>query len=152
VPITRRDATEDFYYHRAKVPLYLIADAVGRDAQRCVKLIGRRYARNGYKPITPGEQGWIYLEPLRLWVGVVRDLRKGHERLACFDPETGQELGNYAAISQKLAESEHHRAEAEARAEVEYRRAEAEARARTEVEERLRALEAELKQSRRRRS
>ena len=147
------------YYHRAKVPLYLIADAVGRGAQRRVKLIGRRYARNGYKLITPGEQGRIYLEPLRLWVGVVRDHGKGYERLACYDPDTGDELGNYAATRRQLVEArvvaetevqaraaaERGRTEAEARAQ-------AEARARSEAEERLRALQAELKKSRRRRS
>jgi Uma2 family endonuclease len=47
------------YYHRAKVPLYLIADAVGRGARRRVKPIGRQYARSGYKLITPDEQGRI---------------------------------------------------------------------------------------------
>ena len=86
------------YYHRAKVPLYLIADAVGSGAKRRVTLIGRQYARNGYKLITPGEQGRIYLEPVRLWIGVTRDLVKGYERLACYDSETGEELGDYAAI------------------------------------------------------
>jgi colicin import membrane protein len=84
------------YYHRAKVPLYLIADAVGRGARRRVKLIGRRYTRSEYKLITPGEHGRIYLEPVRLWVGITRDPGKGYEWLACYDPDTGEELGDYA--------------------------------------------------------
>ena len=46
------------------MPLYLIADAVGRGAKRRVELIGRQYARKGYKLITPGEHGRIYLEPV----------------------------------------------------------------------------------------
>ena len=132
------------YYHRAKVPLYLIADAVGIGAKRRVTLIGRRYARNGYKLITPGEQGRIYLEPVRLWIGVMLDLVKGYERLACYDSETGEQVGNYAAIvkdrnraralaeeqSRARAEAERGRAEAEAApTQAEHLRAEAEARA-----------------------
>ena len=159
------------YYHRAKVPLYLIADAVGRGARRRVKLIGRRYARNGYKLITPGEQGRIYLEPVRLWIGITRDPGKGYERLACYDPETGEELGDYAAIvkdrklaralaeeeSRARAEAERGRAEAEARTVTEARarveaevRANAEAQARIAAEARVRELEAALKRARRR--
>ena len=120
------------FYHRAQVPLYVIVDAVGHGAKRRVKLIGYRYTRKAYKPIAPRKDGRIYLEPLRLWLGITHDRRTGFVRLACFDPATGQELGDYTAISQALAESEHQLAKAEARAE-------AEARARAEAEERVRA-------------
>ena len=159
------------YYHRAKVPLYLIADAVGRGAKRRVQLIGRQYAPNGYELIAPGEHGRIYLEPVRLWIGITRDLVKGYERLACYDSETGEALGDHAAIvkDRQLAralaeeqsraralaergrdEAERGRAEAEARAQFEHLRAQAEARARAEAEARVRELEAAFKPPRRR--
>jgi len=54
----------------------------------------------------------------------------GYDRLACFDPATGEEIGDYTAISQALE------AEARALADAESRAALAEAR--------IRALEAEL--------
>ncbi len=133
------------FYHRAKVPLYVIADAVGRGAKRRIKLIGYQYERKTYKPILPGEDGRIYLEPVRLWLGITRDRQAGFLRLACFDPDTGVELGDYTAVSQALVE-------ARALAEAEHRRAEAEAQARAEAEARIRELEAELKRSRGRRS
>jgi hypothetical protein len=85
-------------------------------------------------------------------MGITHDRPDALVRLACFDPNTGQELGDYTAISEALSESEQRRAEAEARAEVEHRRALAEARARAAADERVRALEAELKQSRGRKS
>jgi len=115
------------YYHRAKVPVYLIADATERDEKRHLKLIGYEYAPRGYKRIKPDAQGRIYLEAVRLWIGVTRDRPGGLERLACFDSETGEELGDYTTMR-------------------EARRAEAAARARAEA--RIRELEAELKRSR----
>ena len=140
------------YYHRAKVPRYLIADAIGRGAKRRVKLIGHQYARSGYRPISPGQHGRIYLEPVRLWIGITRDPVRGYERLACYDSETGAALGDYAAmvkdrnLARALAEDQSHaRAEAEARAHAEHLRAEAEARARAEAEARIRQLEAALR-------
>jgi hypothetical protein len=93
------------------------------------------------------------------WLGLTRDRLTGIVRLACFDRDTGQELGDYTAISQDLAECEHSRVEAEARAEAEAHaraeaeeRAHAEAHARAEAEERIRSLEAALTQARRRKS
>jgi hypothetical protein len=71
------------------------------------------------------------LAPVRLWLGLTRDRLGGFVRLACFDPETGQEVGDYTAISEQLAESEQRRVEAE---------------------ERVRELEAELKKLRGRKS
>ena len=107
------------FYHRANVPLYVIADVVDRGTKRQVKLIGYRHGPKAYKPIAARKDGRIYLEPLRLWLGTAQDHRTGLVRLACYDPDTGAEVGDYTAISQALAASEHHRAEAEARAEAE---------------------------------
>ncbi|MGP0062701.1 MAG: Uma2 family endonuclease [Isosphaeraceae bacterium] len=166
------------FYHQAKVPVYLIADVTGRGAKRRVNLIGYRYTRRGYRRIEPDAQGRIHLEALRLTVGVTHDRRVGFERVACFDAENGEELGDYTAMKEDrqqakaLAEAEaqardkaekraeveaqardkaEKRAEAEAkRAEAEAKRAEAETRALAEAQARIRELEAELKRSRRR--
>jgi Uma2 family endonuclease len=162
------------YYHRAKVPLYFIADAFEGD-ERSLVLIGHRYARRGYRRMAPDAQGRIYLEPVRLFVGVTHDRRGGYQRLACYDAETGAELGDYTAVVAALsaaeaqaraatrqsraaqrraraavqrADAEAQRADAEARARVAAEaRARAEIQARVEAEARIRALEAELKRS-----
>ena len=52
--------------------------------------------------MAPDARGWIDLEPVRLSVGLTRDRRGGYERLACYDPATGQELGDYTAVMQIL--------------------------------------------------
>jgi colicin import membrane protein len=144
------------YYHRAKVPLYVIADVLEEDEDtRHVDLIGYRYAPAGYERIAPTERGWIWLDPLRLWLGVVQDPRLGCDRLACFDGETGEQIGEYKVISQALATitAERNQAEAraqaeaerrhqaEARAQAEARRAQAESDAREHAEARVRELE-----------
>jgi hypothetical protein len=146
------------------VPIYVIADAVGLGANRRVTLIGYRYTRKAYKPIVPRKDGRIYLEAVRLWLGTTHDPRTGFVRLACYDPDTDEELGDYPATRQELvetralakaesrarAEAEHARAEAEAGMRAERLRAEVEARARVEAEARIRELEAVLKRSSRR--
>jgi colicin import membrane protein len=140
------------YYFRAKVPVYVIADAVGRGPRRRVKLIAYRYHRQGYKPIAPDDNGRIYLAPVRLWLGTTHDRLDGFVRLACYDPDSGEELGDAVATRQELVETRARvEAEVQARARAEAR-AEDEARARAEAEDRIRALEAQLKQSRGRKS
>ena len=94
------------FYHRAKVPFYLIADVTGQGEKRRIKLIGRRYAARGYQEVKPDAQGRIDLQALRVSVGVTRDRPGGGERLACYDPATGKELGNYAAVVEALAAAE----------------------------------------------
>jgi colicin import membrane protein len=162
------------YYHRAKVPFYVIADVVKHnETERKIELISYRRTPTRYKLVKPDPRGWIWLAPLGLWLGVTRDPIAGFDRLACFDPVTGQEVGDYEAITQELAAEEKARAEAEARAQAEYRRAEAETRARIEAEARaqseaqaraeadarvqeaearIRQLEAAIKRSSRRKS
>src|SRR5208282_3404882 len=61
------------YYQRAGVPLYVIADVKGRGKKRRVKLLGYRLVKGKYQKIKPNAQGRIYLEPVRLWLGVTVD-------------------------------------------------------------------------------
>jgi Uma2 family endonuclease len=134
------------YYHQARVPLYVIADVSHRGGKRRLQLIGYRYTRRGYRRIKLDAQGRLALPPVRLTLGITRDPRGGFDRLACYDPETGQELGDYTAVVQALAEAEE-RAAAEERARAEEtqaraaaeERAAAEAQARTAAEERAAA-------------
>jgi Uma2 family endonuclease len=149
-PETRTNdvVTKVDYYHRARVPWYAIADVTIEDeGERRIELILYRRARDGYRRIEPDERGRVCLEPVRLWLGQVRDPQGGFMRLACFDPDTGEEVGDYTEISRALAEAQR-LLEEESRARDE---AERRAQARAEAEARIRELEAQLKDKRRRR-
>jgi len=148
------------YYHRAKVPFYFIADVTRPNGIRHLTLIGYRYTPQGYELIEPDARGRIYLETVRLYVGVTHDRLAGYDRLACFDPKTGEELGDYTALREAIDKARKEaRAEAQARIEAEarIRELEAEARAQTEAlaqarieaEAQIRELKAELERTRR---
>jgi hypothetical protein len=62
--------------------------------ERQLKLIGYQYTKRSYRPIQPDTQGRIFLEPVGLSIGITRDPRGDFDRLACYDPQTGQELGD----------------------------------------------------------
>jgi Uma2 family endonuclease len=112
-------------YHQAGVPLYVIADATEDGDQRHLKLIGYRYTQRGYRRLAADEQGRISLGPLRLSLGVTYDRQAGYQRLACYDLETGEELGDYTAVREALAAA---KAEAQAaKAETQAAKAEAQA-------------------------
>jgi colicin import membrane protein len=168
VEVTSRDTrrndveTKVDYYRQAKVPLYVIADVVEEDDfTRRLELIAYTLTADGYKRVAADARGWLWLEPVRVWLGVARERRLGYERLACFDSSTGEEIGDYTAISQALTTAAEARNQAEARAlvaaeartEAETRafmaeaRASVEAEARRQAEARIRALEAELKRN-----
>jgi hypothetical protein len=94
------------HYHRAKVPLDLIADATEHDEKRHLELIGYQYAPRRYKQMATDAQGRIYLQAVRLWIGVTRDRPGGLERLMCFDSETGEELGDHTTMREAKARAE----------------------------------------------
>jgi Uma2 family endonuclease len=150
------------YYHRAKVPVYVIADAVGLGPKRRIKLLAFQYERKAYKPVELAADGRIYLEAVRVWLGVTRDLETRILRLACYEPGSDLELGDYVATRRELlaarmlVESEGRRADEERRRADEERRRADEERRRADEERhradnalaRIRELEAELKQAR----
>ena len=129
------------YYHRAGVPLYVIADVLEEDEEtRRVELIGYKHAPDGYLRIPPDARGWIWLDPLGLWLGVVQDPQLGCDRLACFDAQTGEEIGDYKAISQALEVATAERGQAEARVQAEAdARKQAETKAQAEADARKQA-------------
>ncbi len=121
------------FYHAAKIPLYVIADArTETEETRRLELIAYRYQPDGYERIAPDHRGWIWLEPVRLWLGVTRTRHPGYDLLACYDPETGEEIGDYVAVTKALDAEAESRARAEASAvAAENRAATAENRAAT---------------------
>jgi colicin import membrane protein len=138
------------YYQRAGVPLYVIADVKGRGAKRRLEFLGYQLVDGKYERLTPNADGRIYLEPVGLWLGVKTDQSGEFARLACFDPVTGEEVGDYTAEAEARAAAEARaRIEAEARTAAEAR-ARIEAEARAAAEKRIHELEAKLKRSRRR--
>jgi Uma2 family endonuclease len=140
------------HYYQAGVPYYVIVDRQRQEGP--VQLIGYRHTPDGYARMPLDEQGRLLLEPLGLKLGV-----RGN-RVVLYDAVTGEELGDYQAVTQALAAAAEARqaaesranAESEARAAAEGRvRAESEARAAAEartadLEARLREMEAKLRQ------
>jgi hypothetical protein len=126
------------YYHRARVPWYVIADVtIEEDGERRIELILYRRTARGYRRVPRDPSGRVWLEPLNLWQGQAREAEGRFMRLAFFDPETGEQVGDYAAINRALVEAEQRLAEeSRVRAEAEQRLAE-ESRVRAEAEQRL---------------
>jgi len=127
-------------YHRAMVPWYVIVDRVREEDWPTLR--GYRYTPQRYEPVPLDGQGCLLLEPLGLKLGTREN------RIVLYDRVTGEELGDYTAISEALEAEAAARREAEARAEAEAVarreaevRAEAEAAARQEAEARARAAE-----------
>lgn len=114
-------------YDLAGVPLYIMVDTVTRRRQSILRLLGYRQSATAYQPLTPNERGWLWLEPVRLWLGLEEN------ELVCYN-EAGQPLSDYASLATALTAAES--------------RAQAEAQARAQAEARLRELEAELRQLR----
>ncbi|MDW8147937.1 MAG: Uma2 family endonuclease [Roseiflexaceae bacterium] len=136
-PETRRfDLYEKVeHYDLAGVPFYVIVDAVERRGQSLVRVIGYERAGAAYRPMVPNEQGWLWLEPLRVWIGVQEN------EVYCFD-EQGRRIGDYATLTTIVIELEERIAEALAEAKAQARaRMEAEAQARQEAEARAAAEE-----------
>jgi len=125
-------------YDLAGVPLYVVVDVVQRRNQAIPRLLGYQQTPTTYIPMIPNEQGWLWLEPIGLWLGA-------HDgQVACFDQD-GALIGDYVQVDAARIEAEA-RVEAEVRARVEAEARAKIAEARAEIAEaRLRDLEAELR-------
>jgi Uma2 family endonuclease len=84
-------------YHQAGVPWYIIVDRIQNEGPPT--LLGYRNTPDGYVEFPPDEQGRLHLEPLGLKIGVSGD------RVALYDAETGEELGDYDDLKKKLIEA-----------------------------------------------
>ena len=143
-PDTRRNdfGVKRNLYEQAGVPVYAIVDRRPAGGTTRVDLFGFRLGPDGHEPLEPDPLGRLWLDPVGLWLGVAGD------RAACFDPETGREIGDYLAIRRALEAEAEARATAEARAAEAEARADREAQARGDLEARLRHLEEELRRAR----
>jgi Uma2 family endonuclease len=162
-PKTRHLDFEEKYlqYEQVGVPFYTIIDLKRSKLKVERSLYGYRLTPEGYIPTPLNERGWLWLEPIGVWLAVV------NQTIACYDKD-GNLIQEYAALAKakraadKRAATERVRAraaevranqeararaeEAQARAEEAQARAAAEARA-AALEERIRQLEALQRQS-----
>jgi hypothetical protein len=97
-------------------------------------LLGYVQGPSGYQVLAPNERGWLWLVPVRVWLGIA-------DNEIVFYNEAGQPLGDYRALTATL------NAEIAARIAAE-KRATEEAEARAAAEAQLRVLEAELRRLR----
>jgi Uma2 family endonuclease len=114
-------------YELAKVPFYIIVDSGTRRNRFTLSLLGYHQTPDGYVEMSPDARGWLWLEPVRVWLGIREN------ELFCYD-EAGAEIGDYAHLTNALATEAAARIEAESRAQA--------------AETRLRELEAELRRLR----
>jgi Uma2 family endonuclease len=122
------------HYDIASVPLYVIVDAVERRGREMIRLMGHRQTETAYATLAPDERGWLWLEPVQLWLGV-RD-----NEVYFFDAD-GVQMGDYVEVNAALVAAEERAALAEERATTE-------AHARAVAEARIHELEAELRRLR----
>lgn len=134
-------------YARVGVGMYVIIDTLPERKNRPLELYGYRLTPAGYVRFLTDARGWLWLEPVNLWLGVIpaTDEEDGSVRL--YDTE-GKPIADLPEQIEARAEAEARaQAEAAARAEAEARSREAETRAQ-EAENRLHALEEELRRLR----
>jgi Uma2 family endonuclease len=115
-------------YALAGVPFYVIVDTVVHEGRRRLLLVGYQLTPDGYRVLPPNERGWLWLAPIRAWLGIADD------EIVCYD-ETGQPLGDYRELAAALATAEQRAALAARQAREAEQRAEA-------AEARVRELEA----------
>jgi colicin import membrane protein len=149
------------HYYRIGIPLYVLVDQEHLDGPR--RLVGYRWTVKGYESLPLDDQGRLFLEPVRIYLGLRDNL------VVCWDADTGEELSDPAATYRELAQADRTieeqaeqleqvilqaRVDAQARAEAERQiREETQARLLAEkanqaAQERIRQLEALLAQSR----
>ena len=57
-------------YERAGAATYIIIDAVGQRGRPHVRLVGFQLADGGYNVAQPDHRGWLWLAPVRVWLGI----------------------------------------------------------------------------------
>ena len=91
-------------YYRAGVPFYAIVDRRITEEVRELRLLGFVATPKGYVRADLNEQGRLWLPPVGLWLGLVR------EELVIFD-ELGRRQGSFVEVALRL-ENEAQRANA----------------------------------------
>jgi Uma2 family endonuclease len=95
-------------YERVGIPLYVIVDTIADGEEAPPRLLGYRLETGRYQALAPDERGRLWLEPVRLWLGIQ------HDEIVLYD-EAGRPQGDYQTVTAQLAAAEQARGEAEAR-------------------------------------
>jgi len=66
-------------YTRARVPLYIIVDTLAYEGVPRLLILGYRQGPQGYQPLAPNERGWLWLDVVRVWLGVADN------EIVCYD-------------------------------------------------------------------
>ncbi|MBS1252044.1 MAG: hypothetical protein MAG451_01080 [Anaerolineales bacterium] len=111
-PGTRQVDLEDKVDHYARVgaPYYAIVDIYQEGGETKRRLLGYELTPAGYANLPLNDRGWLWLDPVRLWLGIRGD------RVACYD-EKGDLIEDYTRVTAARAEAEAraHHLEAELR-------------------------------------
>jgi Uma2 family endonuclease len=113
---TRRNDTVIKFrdYFRGRVPLYIIVDRMEARRRRApTQLLAYCSAPNGYVPLPLDDQGRLWLEPFRLWLGVGEN-----NQVVCYDEKGDRIPDAWEALrdlrrAKKRAEAAKERADAE---------------------------------------
>ncbi len=95
-------------YDLVGVPLYIIIDTVITRKQTGLRLLGYTQTETGYQVLAPNGRGWLWLAPVRLWLGIEND------EVVCYD-EAGTPIADYTDVARARAAAEARAAAAEAR-------------------------------------
>jgi hypothetical protein len=121
-------------YDQADVPYYFIVDSLERKGVLTRRLLGYQLKPDGYAALIPNERGWLWMEPVGLWLGI------REQEVECYDRQ-GKKIEGHVGVLIAYAAEQQARADAEARAN-------AEQQARADAEARIAELEAELRRLR----
>lgn len=124
-------------YAQVGVEYYVIVDAQIRRHRTHYSLLGYRLVNGAYRPLIANQHGWLWLEPVKLWIGLQDNW------LVCFDEE-GNAIGDYVEVNEARKIAEERAEQAQREAEQANLRALAEMQARLELEARLQVAEEEL--------
>ncbi len=146
-PSTRQiDLIDKFdQYDLVGVPYYIMIDLTPRVDTVEYRILGYESGPKGYVNMIPNQQGWLWLPPLKVWLGLEGQVPR------CYDA-AGQKLGDYTQLHTALLEAKEVisttetqlKAETKARVEAE-QRTQIETKARVEAEQRTQASEARLR-------
>jgi Uma2 family endonuclease len=129
------------HYALARIPLYVLVDPLAARRPGLPTLVGYTLVGDDYQEMALDERGYLWLEPVRLWLGFVDG------EVVCLD-EAGQPMGDYPALLQELGQERQARLAAQRARREERRARQEEHQARLAAEARVAVLEAELRRLR----
>lgn len=86
-------------YAQAGIPYYIIVDLRQWKGRHTVQVLGYQLGENGYDVLPPDARGMLWLEPVKLWLGIENNI------IFCYDA-SGSRIGDYAAVDAALAQAE----------------------------------------------